>query len=219
MLLLMRAFLTFWRSATVNAAKTIYWWIGLVFTIIGLIPLFPSTWYGDWGRWFFLGVGLFTILLWSPFKVWQQTEKERVEFKCQIDSKEANVEMTDFDHELEYKKMTRNEKPVIVFRTQGILRNKSPQNSGSLDFLRLEIETPRGFYLAKSDIPTLGHTFEPNSIYPRSLFVFVGDLSDPSLNIQSWEPFIKGGKGKVVLNVQGQKIKTYPIKIADKEGF
>ena len=202
-----------------NAAKTVYWWIGLIFTIVGLIPLFPATWYGEWGRWLFLGVGLIIVFLWSPFKVWKQIKDERDRLQAQIDSKEANIELTNFDHELQYRKMTKGSQPVIAIRLLGILRNMSSQNSGSLDYLRIEVSTPRGSYIAKSDNPPLGYKFEPNSIYPTQHFIFVGELSEPNLNIQSWEPYVRGAEGKVVLDVQGQKIKTYPIKIADKEGF
>lgn len=203
-----------------NAVKTIYWWIGLIFTIVGLIPLFPATWYGGWGRWPFLGVGLIIVFLWSPFKVWKQIKEERDRLQAQIDSKEAQVKLTNFDNELRYRIMTgsRNQK-VIVIRLFAILRNTSMQNHGSLDFFRIEIPTSRGSFIAKSDVPPLGYKFEPNSIYKDKCFVFNGDLADPVIGIESWEPFIQGKEGRINLAVQGQKIRTYPIKIADKEGF
>ena len=48
---------------------------------------------------------------------------------------------------------------------------------------------------------------------------FTADLEEPLVNIQSWEPFIKGGNGRINLAIQGQQIKSYPITIADAEGF
>jgi hypothetical protein len=215
----MKAFIAFWRSAMRKAANTIYWWIGLIFTLVGLIPLFPATWYGDWGRWLLLGVGLVIIFLWSPFKVWDETEKERKKLQAKEDSKKPNVELTNFDPELQYRVMTKGSKPVIVIRLSGRLRNISLQNSGSLDFFRIEVPTPRGSFIAVSNDLPLGYKFEPNSIYRDSLFVFTGDLGEPAIQVQSWEPFIKGAKGRVNLAIQGQEIRSYPIKIADQEGF
>jgi len=215
----MRAFFTFWRITIIDAVKTAYWWIGLVFTIVGLIPLFPATWYGDWGRWLLLTIGLFIICFWSPYKAWKETDDERERLQALIDSKQSNVELTNFDHELEYKIMTKGSQPVIAIRLLGILRNTSIQNHGSLDFFRIEIPTPRGSFIAVSDNPHLGYKFEPNSIYPTRHFIFCGELSEPNLNIQSWEPYVKEANGKIVLAIQGQKIKTYPISIAGEKGF
>jgi hypothetical protein len=93
------------------------------------------------------------------------------------------------------------------------------QTHGSLDFLRIEIQTPRGFFIANSGTPQLGDRFEPNSIFSEKCFIFSGDLSDPDIGIESWEPLIQGQKGRINLAVQGQDIRTYPIKISDKEGF
>jgi len=171
------------------------------------------------GGWFFLALGIFLAFLWSPYKVWKQTDDERERLQTQIDSRESNVELTDFDHELTYKRMTDSRGDVIVIRLAGRLRNTSPENSGSLDYFRVDVPTPRGIYLAVSRVPPLGHTFEPNSIYPNQLFTFTGDFADPLIKLESWEPLIKGAKGRINLAVQGQRIKTYPIKIADKEGF
>lgn len=167
----------------------------------------------------FLILGIFLVSLWSPYKVWKQTDDERERLQTQIDSRESNVELTDFDHELTYKRMTDSRGDVIVIRLAGRLRNTSPKNSGSLDFFRVEVPTPRGIYLAISKVPQVGHEFKPNSIYPNELFTFAGDFADPLIKLESWEPLIKGAKGRINLAVQGQKIKTYPIKIADKEGF
>jgi len=201
-----------------KSSRAFYFWLGLILTGISLLPV-SATWYQDWGRWLILVIGLVLTFIWSPFAVWLETEKERERLQAEIDSKESNVELTNFDHELQYKVMTKGSKPVIALRLSGRLRNMSLGNAGSLDFFRLEVPTPRGSFIAVSEDPPLGYRFEPNSIYKSQLFVFTGDIGEPSVQIQSWEPFIKGAKGRINLVVQGQQIKSYPITIADAEGF
>lgn len=166
--------------------------------------------------WILLLVSGFTI---APLFAFHKLRVQRDKLQAEKDSQESNVELTNFDSELPYKRMTGYGENVIVIRLAGRLRNMSPQNYGCLEFLRVEIPTPRGIYVAISQNPPLGYRFEPNSIYPNKLFSFTGDLSDPLIELESWEPLIKGAKGVINLVVQGQKIKTYPIKIADKEGF
>ena len=172
---------------------------------------FPPTW-----LWILLLVSGLAV---APLFVFHKVRVQRDKLQAEKDSQEPNVELTDFDYELPYKRMTGYGANVIVIRLAGILRNMSPKNYGCLDFFRVEIPTPRGIYLATSHNPPLGYKFEPNSIYSNKLFSFTGDFNDPLIGLESWEPLIKGAKGVINLAVQGQKIKTYPIKIADKEGF
>ena len=201
----------------VNAAKSIYWWIGLIFTIIGLIPLFPSTWFGDWGRWLILGIGLSIIFLWAPFKVWEKTEKERVKLKQQLDSKVSNVKLVNFDNELQYE-VNRNRSGLIEFHLFGELVNASLDNIGGLLYLQLDIHTSQGtFLVAKAEKPSAGYEFKPRSKYPQEHFIFSCKISDKTIAIKSWEPYIRGVKGRVTLSVLGQEIRSYEVSIA-KEG-
>lgn len=165
-----------------------------------------------------LGVAIiFLLILRGAYKAWDTADKEQDKLQVEKDSRESNVELTDFDRELQYKKMKNSRGDVIVIRLAGRLRNNSSENCGSLDFFRVEVDTPYGSFIAKSDNPPLGHTFIPNSIYPNKIYTFTGELVAP--HIGSWELFIKGAEGRINLAVQGQTIKTYPIKIADTEGF
>ena len=203
-----------------KSSKAFYFWLGLILTIVALLPLpLPATWYQNWGHWLILAVGIL-ILFWAPFAVWLDTEKERGKLQTEIDNMKPDVKLTDFHPELEYRIMvgSRNRK-IIVIRLSVILRNTSMRNYGSLAFFQIDIQTPRGFYRAVSNDPPLGYRFEPNSIYRNHVFTFSGDLSDPDIGIESWEPYIQGKEGKINLSVQGQEIKTYDIKIANNEGF
>lgn len=169
----------------------------------------------QWLMWMLVAIG-FAIAITLTY---HELRVHRDKLQGEVNAKESQVELTNFDSELHYKQMTRSGEPVIAIRLQGILRNTSMQNHGSLEFFRIEITTSEGFYVANSDIPPLGHKFEPNTIYPQTWFVFIGEVSDTHLDIASWEPFIKGQKARINLAVQGQKMKSYPVKIADIAGF
>jgi len=165
-----------------------------------------------------LGVAIiFVLVLRGTYKAWDTANKGKDELQAKIDSKQSDVEFTDFNHELQYKKKTSSRGNEIIIRSAGRLRNNSSENRGCLDFFRVEVPTPYGSFIATSDDPPLGYTFEPNSIYRNEIYVFTGELSPP--HIDSWEPHIKGAEGRINLAVQGQMIRTYPIKIADTEGF
>jgi hypothetical protein len=173
-----------------------------------------------WAR--VIGVAIIILLiLRGAYKAWDIADRERDRLQAEIDSEKSDVEFTDFDPEIQYRIMQGSRGKELVFRVAGRLRNKSPRNSGSLDFFRINIpvttQTFHGSFIANSNNPQTGHKFEPNSIYPEKLYIFRGELLSPYIG--SWEPHIKGAKGRINLQVQGQDIKTYPIKIAGKEGF
>lgn len=168
-----------------------------------------------------IGTTILAILvIVAAYKVWKNTDDELERLQAEKDSQKSNVELTNFCNELLY--MTSRPQcgpPTIVVELVAILRNTSLQNSGSLDHFILSIPTDRGFFQAKCDELPLGFEFKPNSIYPKDHFKFIGVLSEPALGIESWEPFIKGATGRIILEVQGQDIKTYPVRIADKESL
>lgn len=190
-----------------------------ILLLLGAIFVIAMPWQVSWFTPFWsriTGIAIiFILLLRSAYKVWSSADDQRERLQAEKDSKESCVELTNFHDELQYRIMTRGSKAVIAIGLSGILRNTSLQNSGSLDYFGLTIQTTKGFFRAETDSPPLGHKFEPNSIYPHTHFVFVGELSEPYLNIQSWEPYIKGAQGTVTLDVQGQKIRSYPIRVAE----
>lgn len=168
--------------------------------------------------WVWITLGLLALII-APFVAFHKLRVQRDKLKAEKDSKESKVELTDFNRELEYRVMEKGSKLVIAIRLKGILRNRSLENSGSLSYFGLSIDTPHGFYSAESNNPPFGYKFEPNFIYGDRLFVFIGELDEPHLKIQSWIPYIKGAEGRIILDVQGQEIKNYPIKIANEQGF
>ncbi|MCX5999223.1 MAG: hypothetical protein NTU41_06415 [Chloroflexi bacterium] len=223
----MKKFSGFWMRAIRRAVKTLYFWVGVMFTVVSLVPFsVPATWYGDWGRWLVFSIGLLLMVLWSPYEVWKETDNERENLQQRLNKFEADrkslnsdVKLQEFDPELQYE-VNRNGNRLIEIILHGRLVNNSVTNSGRLRWLVIEIPVETGqlvtTFRAEVEQPPINYLFEPGSICPLAYFCFRGKLSDEAHDIQSWEPYIRGAKGKILLDVFPQEMRTYSIKIADE---
>ena len=98
------------------------------------------------------------------------------------------------------------EQNKTLFICRGELINDTPIGQGELQDLFLIIDGTEGQIYAKTrEKFQLHYRFEPNSRHPNTPLVFESELVEKT--------HIIGCKAKIVLNVIGQKTRTYPVVI------
>ena len=142
---------------------------------------------------------------------------KRDELQAEKDSKNSEVKLENLNREIQYE-VNRNGNRLIEFYVSARLINNSIVNSGRLHSFELSIDTKYGFYLAKVERPLLNYLFEPSSIYPSTHFCFQARVYDSveHLGIISWEPYIRGAKARIILEVSPQNLQTYEMSIASE---
>jgi hypothetical protein len=205
-----------WKSLdSIEAVIGILGILGAIFLVIPPTQLLMPSWFTPyWSR--MAGVAIiFILLLVGAYKAWNDADIEREKLLAEKESKAADVNLESFARELQYD-VNRNRNGLIEIYLDAELINHSMTNEGRLRDFRLEINTQQQFLPAKAERPELNYLFAPNSIYPSHSFCFRCRMADEDIGIESWEPYIRGAEGTIILNVLGQKKKTYKVKIANQ---
>ena len=110
--------------------------------------------------------------------------------------------------------INRNGWGLVEVAVPADLENRHRSNDGVLRRLALEIQTTSGTFIALAELPIRGTRFEPGFVHHSSHLFFRGaQVADGG---KQWDGYIRGQNGQIILDVSGQPLRRYPVRLAGR---